>query len=178
MLSTSKDLLLFVDNLCDYARFEQGKLEHAAGPFNLCDLLNETELYARSLAGIKEIELIVECQEVFVNSMVHTNRSLLRKLLFNLVSNAMKNTSAGTVTILSTEKIMDGMDYLEVSVADTGRGFGSDELNQLFGDISSPQSSVGLIIARKISEILGGSLETESVAGKGSVFTAVIPNSG
>ncbi len=65
-----------------------------------------------------------------------------------------------------------------VSVADTGRGFSRDELNQLFGDISSPQASVGLIIARKISEILGGSLETESVAGKGSVFTAVIPNSG
>ncbi len=62
---------------------------------------------------MKEIELIVECQEVFVNSMVHTNRSMLRKLLLNLVSNAMKNTSAGTVTILSTEKIMDGMDYLE-----------------------------------------------------------------
>ncbi len=175
MLFASKDLLLLVDNLYDYAQLEQKQLVNAAEPFNLCGLLDDIGQYARDLADMKEIEVIVECQEVFMGRMVHTDSSLLKKLLLNLVNNAVKNTDAGTITILTTEGSKDGVDYLEVSVADTGKGFGSDEIDQLFGDIASPNSSPGLIMARKIAEILGGNLEAESLAGKGSVFTAIVP---
>ena len=175
MLFASKDLLLLVDNLYDYAQLEQKKLVNVAGQFNLCELMDEIGSYAKDLAEMKEIEVIVDCQEVFMNRMVHTDRSLLKKVLLNLVNNAVKNTVAGTITILSTEGSEDGTDYVEVSVADTGKGFGSDELDQLFRDIASPHSSVGLIMARKMAEILGGNLEVESLAGKGSVFTANIP---
>ncbi len=175
MLFASKDLLLLVDNLYDYARLEQKKLVNATRQFNLCELMDEIGSYAKDLAEMKEIEVIVDCQEVFMNRMVHTDRSLLKKVLLNLVNNAVKNTVAGTITILSTEGSKDATDYVEVSVADTGKGFGSDELDQLFRDIASPHSSVGLITARKIAEILGGHLEVESLAGKGSVFTANIP---
>jgi len=176
LLCVSKDLLLLVDNLYDYAQLEQNKIVKAAGPFNLCELLDEIGPYAKELAYMKEIEVIVECQEVFVNRMVHTDRSLLKKVLLNLVNDAVKNTTVGTITILSTEgSKKDGADYIEVSVADTGKGFGSDELDQLFRDLTSPHSSVGLIMARKLAEILGGNLEVESLAGKGSVFTANIP---
>ena len=175
MLFASKDLLLLVDNLYDYAQLEQNKFVNAAGPFNLCELLDEIGSYAKDLADMKEIEVIVECQEVFMNSMVHTDRSLLKKVLLNLVNNAVKNTVAGTITLLTTQGSKDETDYIEVSVADTGKGFGSDELDQLFMDIGSPRSSLGLIIARKMAAILGGNLEVESLAGKGSVFTANIP---
>ncbi len=175
MLCASKDLLLLVDNIYDYVLLEQKKFVNAAEPFNLCELLDEIGPYAKDLADMKEIEVIVDCQEVFMNRMVHTNRSLLKKVLLNLVNNAVKNTVAGTITILSTEGSTDGSNYIEVSVADTGKGFGSDELDQLFGDIVSPHSSLGLVMARKMAEILGGNLEVESLAGKGSVFTANIP---
>ncbi len=175
MLCSSKDLLLLADNIYDYVRLEQKKFVNAAEPFNLCELLDEIGPYAKDLADTKEIEVIVDCQEVFMNRMVHTNRSLLKKVLLNLVSNAVKNTVAGTITILSTEGSKDGSNYIEVSVADTGKGFGSDELDQLFRDIASPHSSLGLLMARKMAEILGGNLEVESLAGKGSVFTANIP---
>jgi signal transduction histidine kinase len=175
MVYASKDILLLVDNLYDYAQLQQNKLVNAAEPFNLCELLDEIGPYAKDLADMKEIELIVDCQEVFTNRMVHTDRSLLKKVLLNLVNNAVKNTVAGTITILSTAGSKDGADYIEVSVADTGKGFGSDELDQLFRDIASPHSSLGLIMARKMAEILGGNLEVESLAGKGSVFTVNIP---
>ncbi len=175
MLCASKDLLLLMDNLYDYAQLEQKKFVSAAGPFNLCELLDEIGPYAKDLAGVKEIEVIVECQEVFMNRMVHTDRAVLKKVLLNLVSNAVKNTAEGTITILTTEGPKEGADYIEVSVADTGKGFGSDELDQLFMDIASPHSLLGLIMARKMVEIIGGNLEVESLAGKGSVFTAIIP---
>ncbi len=175
LLFASKDLLLLADNLNDYVQLEQKRLVYAAGPFNLCELMDEIGPYAKDLAEMKEIEVIVECQEVFMNMMVHTDRSLLKKVLLNLVNNAVKNTVTGTITVLTTEESKGGADYIEISVADTGRGFDSDEQDQLFRDISSPNSSLGLIVARKIVEILGGNLEIESLAGKGSVFTANIP---
>lgn len=175
MLFTLKDLLLFVENLYDYAQLEQKKYVIAAEPFNLCELLDDIGKYARDLADMKEVEIIVECQEVFMSGMVHTDGLLLKKLLLNLANNAVRNTIAGTITILTTEGSKDGAKYIEVSVADTGTGFDSGELDQLFGDISSADSSLGLIMARKMAEILGGNLEVESLAGKGSVFTANIP---
>src|SRR5208337_4518335 len=175
MLFTLKDLLLFVDNLYHYAQLEQKKYVISAEPFNLCGLLDDVGQYAKDLAGMKEIEVIVECQEVFMDRLVHTDGLLLNKLLLNLVNNAVKNTIAGTITLLTTEGSKDGAEYIEVSVADTGNGFDSDELDRLFGGISSPDSSLGLIMARKMAEILGGNLEVESLAGKGSVFTANIP---
>ncbi|HXW69718.1 MAG TPA: sensor histidine kinase [Dissulfurispiraceae bacterium] len=175
LLFSSKDLLLLADNICDYVLIEQKKLVNAAGPFNLCELLEEIGTYAKDLADLKEIEVIVDCEEVFIDRMVHTNRSLLKKVLLNLVNNAVKNTAAGTITILSATGSKEGSDYVEVSVADTGKGFGSDEMDLLFGECASPNSSLGLIMARKMAEILDGNIEVESLAGKGSVFTAQIP---
>ncbi len=175
MLFTLKDLFLFVDNLYHYAQIEQKKFVTETEPFNLCELLDDIGQYAKDLAGMKEIEVIVECQEVFMDRMVYTDGLLLKKLLMNLVNNAVKNTIAGTITILTTEASKDGTEYIEVSVADTGKGFDSDELDRLFGGISSPDSSLGLIMARKMAEILRGNLEIESLAGKGSVFTVNIP---
>ncbi|HKN19660.1 MAG TPA: ATP-binding protein, partial [Dissulfurispiraceae bacterium] len=175
LLFASKDLLLLVDNICDYVLLEQKKLVNAAGPFDLCELLDEIGTYAKDLAGLKEIEVIVDCEEVFMNGRVNTDRSLVKKVLLNLANNAVKNTAAGTITILSAEGSKDGAAYVEVSVADTGKGFDSDEMDQLFRETASPHSSLGLITARKMAEILGGNLEVDSLAGKGSVFTAQIP---
>ncbi len=175
MLSSSKALLLLVDNLHDYAQLTQGKQVFASEPFNLCELFDEIASSVKELAGMKEIEVVVDCQEVFITKMVHTDRSLLKKLLLNLASNAVKNTGVGTITILATERLKEGVEYIEISVADTGKGLSSHEMEHLFEDIASPHSSLGLIISKKMAEILGGSLQVESRAGKGSVFTAIIP---
>jgi signal transduction histidine kinase len=159
-----KALLVLVDNLYDYAKLEQGNLVYASEPFNLCELVDEIASFAKELAGLKEIEVIADCQEVFTDMMVPTDRSLLSKLLLNLVSNAVNNTDAGTITILCTEISKDGADFIEMSVADTGKGYDSNEME-----------GFGLFMSRKLAEILGGNLQLESQAGKGSVLTAIIP---
>ncbi len=175
MLCSSKSLLILVDNLYDYAQLSQENVVFAAEPFSLCELVDEVSSSAKELAGMKEIEVIADCQEVFMKKMIHTDRSLLKKLLLNLVSNAVGNTGAGTITVLCSEVLKDGVEYVEISVADTGKGFGNDEIGQMFEDMASPHSSLGLIMSRKMAEILGGSLEVESLSGKGSVFTVIIP---
>lgn len=175
ILRFSKSLLLYMDNLYDFAQFEQGRLARVNEQFNLCSLMNEIESYAKGLTGTREIEVIVDCQEEFENRMVQTDRLLLKKILMNLADNAVTNTAAGTITILTGTKSEDGTEYIEISVADTGKGFSDDELNGLVGDGSCVRSPAGLCIARNMSEILGGRLTAESIAGKGSVFTLTVP---
>ncbi|MBF0505633.1 MAG: sensor histidine kinase [Nitrospirae bacterium] len=175
MLCSSKSLLILVDNLYDYAQFSQEKVVSASEPFSLCELVDDVSSTGKELAGMKEIEVITDCQEVFMKKMIHTDRSILKKLLLNLMSNAVGNTGVGTITVLCSEILKDGIEYIEISVADTGKGFGNDEIEHMFEDMASPHSSLGLIMSRKMAEILGGSLEVESLSGKGSVFTAIIP---
>ncbi|MBF0560394.1 MAG: sensor histidine kinase [Nitrospirae bacterium] len=175
MLSVSRSLLLYVDNLYDIAQLEQGRLAKVNEEFNLCELMSEIESYANGLKGTREIEVIADCREEFEHKILRTDRLMLKKILMNVVNNALINTRAGTVTILATEKLKDGTEYIELSVADTGKGFSNDEINNLIGDEALVQSPSGLGMARKMSEILGGNLAAESIAGKGSVFTVTVP---
>lgn len=175
VLCGSRSLLVLVDNLYDYAQLSQDNYACTTEQFNLCELVGEITSNVRELVGMREVEVVADCQEVFMDRKIRTDKTLLRKLLLNLLNNAVKNTGIGTITILCSEVLKDGMEYLEVSVADSGKGYRSDEMERLFDDIASPRSSLGLIVSRKIAEILGGQLDAESLDGKGSVFTAMIP---
>lgn len=161
----SKDLHLLADNLFNYYQFAQTGSGHAVEPFNLYELLNDIESYAKELAGTKEVEVIVDCEEALSERALQTDRSLLKRLLLNLVHISVKETPVGTVTILATGKMKNGVEYIEVTVADNGIGPGKGELKK----------SLGLCAGRNIAEILGGELKVESLYGRGSVFTAVIP---
>lgn len=175
ILYNSRSLLQIIDDMLDVSRLEEGKITVSPEEFNMCDLLRELEESARFLIGTKEIELVVDCQDIFENKPVYTDRQRLKKILAHLLSNAIKSTEVGTVTVLASTAIKEGVEYLEISVADTGAGIEPEMSEKIFEEFSDFPSSLGLIISKKLTLAMGGKIEVEGKLGKGSVFTVTIP---
>lgn len=175
ILSNGKSLLQLMNDLLDLSRLEEGKLAILQEEFNMCGLLKEIEDAARNVIGIKEIELIVDCQDVFLDKPVYTDRQRLKQILINLVTNAIRSTEVGTVTVLCSDVIRNNVEYIEVSVADTGAGIEPEMMEMIFEEFSNYQTSFGLFISKKLTDALGGRIDVESAPGKGSVFTVTIP---
>ncbi|MEW6116132.1 MAG: sensor histidine kinase [Nitrospirota bacterium] len=175
ILESAQDLQLLMESVFDISKLESGERVATPMEFNLCDLLKEVEEYGRKRLGTKEITLLFDCSDGFAARPVYADRQRLKQILESLVGNALKTTHIGTITLLSTESVKDGIESIEISVADTGAGIEEERLERLFEDISSLSLSLRLAIAKKLVDILGGTITAESEAGKGSVFTVTIP---
>ena len=120
---------------------------------------------------------------------LHTDRRKLRQILDNLIGNAVKFTDRGTVTVAA--RVGEGgaeagqeATYLEFSVSDTGVGIPEETLGKIFDKFYQVDSSetrsyggvgMGLYIAKRFTDLLGGEITVESVLGKGSTFSLRIP---
>jgi adenylate cyclase len=107
----------------------------------------------------------------------------LRQILLNLLSNACKFTKEGEVA-LRARKLVDGRDWIEVAVADSGIGMTAEQLGKLFEEFTQADAStaqrfggtgLGLAISRKLARMMGGDVTVTSQQGKGSVFTVRLP---
>ncbi|HAK89562.1 MAG: hypothetical protein A2077_07005 [Nitrospirae bacterium GWC2_46_6] len=175
IIGAAQNTLRIMDDLIELSRLEEGSFAVSPEEFDMCGMMKEIEDAARNLIGHKEIELIADCHESFADRPVYADRHIVRQILENLVNNAIKTTEAGTITILSSPVLKDGVEYLEASVADTGAGIEPEMLEYIFEELSEQQASVGLAIAKKAADALGGKIDVESTPGKGSVFTVTIP---
>ncbi len=181
-------LLTLLNDILDLSRIEAGRLEMEQRPFDLHHALSSAvELWAPA-ARAKELRL--DC--VFADAlpkMVEGDETRVRQIVSNLVSNAVKFTSRGSVTLRAAR---DG-ESIVFSVRDTGCGIDVDVLPRLFRKFSQGDASVtrrhggtglGLAICRHLAEMMDGSITVESVVGEGSIFTvrlalrAVSTNSG
>jgi signal transduction histidine kinase len=109
----------------------------------------------------------------------------LRQILLNLLSNALKFTKAGQVT-LRARRVADGRDSIELAVADTGIGMTAEQQAKLFEEFTQADArtaqrfggtGLGLAITRKLARMMGGDVTVASEPGKGSVFTVRLPAS-
>ncbi|MCL4456865.1 MAG: HAMP domain-containing histidine kinase [Nitrospirae bacterium] len=175
IIGAAQNTLRMMDDLIELSRLEEGTFSMSPEKFNMCEMVKEVEDAARNLIGSKEIELIADCQDVLADKAVYADRHRVKQILENFTTNAIKTTEAGTVTILSSSIVKDGVEYMEVSVADTGAGIEPEMLEHIFEELSEQQASIGLAIAKKAADALGGKIDVESAAGKGSVFTVTIP---
>ena len=112
-----------------------------------------------------------------------TDSGKLKQLMQNLIDNAFKFTDKGSVTI-SAKIIEGGGSWVEIKVADTGFGIPKDALPFIFDKFRQVDSSetrlfggvgMGLYIVKRFAELLGGRVEVESEAGKGTTFTVTLP---
>ena len=110
----------------------------------------------------------------------------LRQILLNLLSNACKFTKQGEVR-LRARRVVDGRDWIELAVADTGIGMTSEQQAKLFEEFSQADTTtaqrfggtrLGLAITRKLARMMGGDVTVTSEPGKGSVFTVRLPSGG
>jgi signal transduction histidine kinase len=169
---SAHNLLNLINEILDLSRVEAGRIEVQPQTVDLQQLAVECTAAIEPLIQA-EVQLIQDIEAV---PSLHTDGEILRKVLMNLLGNAVKFTDAGSITI-SVKSIED---QVEISVADTGMGIPSEDLPDIFeefrqierqGSTEKEGTGLGLAIARKSVELLGGTISAESEVGKGTTFT-------
>src|SRR2546421_371656 len=177
-------LLGLINQVLDLSKIEAGKLELNPATVKLAPLIEEVIGTARQLAEQNKNRLVLEAQENLGQLTVDPMR--LRQILLNLLSNACKFTKQGEVK-LRVKRVVDGRNWMEIAVADTGIGMTPEQQAKLFEEFTQADSStarqyggtgLGLAITRKLARMMGGDVTVASEPGKGSVFTVRLPAGG
>jgi GAF domain-containing protein len=174
-------LLGLINQVLDLSKIEAGKLELNPQTVQLAPLIEEVVGTVRQLADQNKNRLTAEATDDLGSLTVDPMR--LRQILFNLLSNACKFTKEGEVK-LNARRLVDGRDWIEVVVSDSGIGMTPEQQAKLFQEFSQADAStaqrfggtgLGLAITRKLARMMGGDVTVTSEPGKGSVFTVRLP---
>ena len=176
-------LTTMLNNLLDLARVEAGRLEVHKNDADICEMVNEVLQMVGPIAQRKQIPLI-GASSPDLDPWVNTDTSRFKQILLNLVSNAVKFTDEGAVTVVSQPLVAAGRPWVEVLVTDTGPGMSPEEQSRAFdmfvqggGNTHRRHggSGLGLAIAQRLTTALGGSLQIKSELGEGTVFRIQLP---
>lgn len=169
-----------LDDLLDHARLDAGRMNVESRDFDLRQLLSQTARLWAGPARAKGLRLRLEGARTLPR-MVRGDAMRLRQVLNNLISNAMKFTPTGSITIdLQAWPDEHGAHVLLISVADTGPGMSAEQLARLFTPFDQTTdgvaalyggSGLGLAISRDLIQLMGGRLTVRSAPGEGAVFT-------
>ncbi|MBO0348993.1 PAS domain S-box protein [Phormidium pseudopriestleyi FRX01] len=193
-IRTSGDgLLTIINDILDFSKIESGKMDLEEHPFNLRTCIEECLDLVASKAAEKQLELAYLFGPQTPEGIIG-DATRLRQILVNLLSNAVKFTQEGeTIVSVNATLVQDarlgnaieagarcgGMFQLHFCVKDTGVGIPPDRMNRLFKSFSQVDSSttrkyggtgLGLAIAKRLSELMGGTMWVESEMGCGSMF--------
>jgi signal transduction histidine kinase/ActR/RegA family two-component response regulator len=176
---SSQALLRLIDDVLDLSKIEAGKLELELTPFHLPSLVHDARSLFSDQARAKGLALSATVASD-LNLVVMGDAHRLRQVLTNLVSNAVKFTSEGTVTIgASLQEDRGAAMRVRFTVTDTGVGIPASKQDMIFEAFSQADSSttrryggtgLGLSIARQLCHMMGGEIGVESTVGKGSTF--------
>jgi signal transduction histidine kinase len=164
----------------DMARLESGRMRFKLEPFNLTELIHESVDVVRPQASARNVTLALRLDPVLTT--INSDRGKLKQVLLNLLTNAVKyNREHGTITV--TAGPVGASREVCVNVADTGKGIPPEALKLVFQKFYRVPDSegyatgtgLGLSVAKKIVEVLGGEMKVESEVGVGSTFSFVLP---
>ncbi len=177
--SCGQFLLTIINDILDLSKIEAGKIALEHVEFDLRAVLNESIELVAAPAAQKGLRILLEVgEEVPINLVGDAGR--IRQILLNLLSNATKFTEQGTVGIsVVREAADDKMVHLRFSVRDTGIGLSTEQQQSLFQNFSQADSSttrrfggtgLGLSIAKRLVQLMGGSIGVSSELGQGATF--------
>jgi len=181
--SSSRMLLGIINDLLDMSKIETGKLEIVPVDYDVSDLILETARLNSILIREKPIELILKVSEDLPVTL-HGDDRRIKQILNNFLSNAIKYTNEGTVTLEVGSESREGGATLIISVKDTGQGITKEQLASLYDEYTmfnqeanrmTEGTGLGLSITRKFVDMMNGRIDTESQPGVGSVFTVYLP---
>ena len=198
--SAGKNLLAIINDILDFSKIEAGKMEIVESPYRLSSVLNDVSNMILFRAQAKNLQFHVEVDEMLPDKL-SGDEVRVRQIITNLLNNAVKYTDEGSV-MLSVKKaegaVVEALPQVEgsaktegiqtialqIEVKDTGIGIREEDRDKLFHqfervDIERNQTvegtGLGLAITGNLLQLMGGSISVESSYGKGSVFTAVLP---
>lgn len=176
---SSNVLLGIINDILDLSKIEAGKLDLQALDFNLGTTIEEVAALVASNARGKEVE-VVSFVESNVPGRVRGDPYRLRQVLTNLMGNAVKFTKQGEVVVQARlEEATEDESIIRVQVRDTGIGIKPDVAKKLFQPFTQADASttrrfggtgLGLVISKRLVEMMGGEIGVDSEAGKGSTF--------
>ena len=177
--SCGEGLLALINDILDFSKIEAGRLDFETLDFDLLSVLEEVQAVLGFKARMKGLEL-----GLFVDPRtplaVAGDPTRFRQILTNLMDNALKFTSQGSVEVRVAPEAQDGDQVrLRVSIRDTGIGMRPEVVARLFtsffqGETSTTRTyggtGLGLTISKRLAELMGGTIGVESVPGEGSTF--------
>jgi PAS domain S-box-containing protein len=179
-----KALVQIINDILDFSRIEAGKIDIASAPFALADIIDviSIAMLGKGAGGAVAYLLDVgpDLDRVYVGDALR-----VQQVLLNLVSNAVKFTEHGSVTVVLRSEAIDAQrTLLRVAVRDTGIGMNEEQQARLFGAFEQADSStsrrfggsgLGLTIARQLAQLMGATLTVTSTLGQGSEFVFSVP---
>lgn len=173
VLEAGKRLSAFVESLIESHRYDENDLTCEPVEFDLVELVESMVFGLDSFAAGKGLAVRMVAEERPLP--VETDRYKLQKVLLNLLSNAIRYTEQGGVTVTVSRAAHDAC---AITVADTGEGIDGARLKTLFEgpEMHEPAAGIGLPASRRIAEAIGATIEVASVRGKGSIFTLRLPS--
>jgi CheY-like chemotaxis protein len=177
---SARGLLSVLDDVLDFTSLEAGRCELAVAPFDLHDLVKTVDGTLRAKANEKSLQggvhIAMSCPRY-----VKGDAGRITQILANLLDNAVKFTQAGSVKLHVNAGESYGKLTLRFDVIDTGVGLSEAEARRLFQHHAQVErrsqagTGLGLFIARRLVELMGGEIGCESAAGQGSLFWFTIP---
>jgi PAS domain S-box-containing protein len=179
-----ESLLTLINDILDYSKIEAGRLDLESLEFDPATVVEDALVFVAEGAERKGVELFCDIDAQLPTALVG-DPGRLRQVLLNLVSNAVKFTEQGEVGV-TARVVGDFGERCEVrlDVSDTGIGIAEDVRERIFESFSQAEASttrrfggtgLGLAIARRLTELMGGTISLQSEVGRGSVFSVRIP---
>lgn len=177
-------LMHLINDVLDFSRIDSGKMVIEHSLFNLNEVVDQLNGFAGSLAGEKGLNY--QCtKSQDLPELVVGDAVRIKQILINLLDNAIKFTSEGSIKLIVDYTPSDkGFDLLRFEVADSGIGVNEGDIPLLFDSFAQLDSSItrkyggtglGLALCQKLAGLMKGVIEVESVQGEGSVFSLVVP---
>ena len=182
VVGAGQHLLGLINDVLDLSKIEAGKVEVVAERFEVAELVRDVAATVQPLVERRGNRL--EISDLDGIGSMCSDATKIRQVLFNLLSNAAKFTSDGTIGLSVTRRALNGLDQLEFAVADTGIGMTPEQLEHVFEAFQQADASIsrdyggtglGLAITRKFCRLLGGEVTVASELARGSEFRVRLP---
>jgi signal transduction histidine kinase/CheY-like chemotaxis protein len=184
IIRSGDELMGILNDVLDHTKIEAGRMELDVAPFNLRVLGQQSIQLWSEAAAAKHLDLVFEIDPQ-LPAYVQGDEARVRQIVQNLLSNALKFTSAGRVTLALRRALQaDGESGVEIVVQDTGPGMSADQAARLFRPYAQAEAStarkyggtgLGLSICRTLCSMMGGEIGVESRPGEGATFRVRLP---
>ena len=180
ILKSGWHLLELINEILDLAKVESGQIPVSEEPVSIAEVLLECHTMIEPQA--QEYGIQLSFQKFTKPVYVRADRTRLKQVLINLLSNAIKYNSENGVVDVTCSKQRNGS--VRTSIMDSGTGLTSEQLQELFkpfnrlgqDDGDEEGTGIGLVVAKRLVELMGGAIGVESAIGKGSVFWFELPS--
>lgn len=180
-LYSSEHMLSIINDILDFSKIDSGRMELNMQPFNLLDVVRNLVNSFEGQFESNKIKLSFEYESKLADINVVSDEVKLRQILSNLISNALKFTLEGSVTLTIAVKKLDEQEVeLQFKVKDTGIGISRNKHAEIFDGFSQVHAEelkrrfggtgLGLTISQKLANLFGGNIEVDSELGKGASF--------